>query len=268
MHIVVCIKQILDPEIPPRDFRIDSTAKEAVQGNAPLVIGPFDLNALEVALQLKERHAGTKITVLTLGAETAIEALRQALAMGTDQAVLVSHEGIAHQDATITARVLGRAITRLDSVDLILTGRQAGDWDRGQVGVLLAEELDLPCIPFAPRLTILDRSAQVERETTGSGYTVFETPLPAVISITNAEDNAPRFPKVKDIMMARRKLVTRWSASDLGLQPEEVGPAAQRVEIIDLFIPHQESSCEIIEGESAAEKAHKLFKRLVELKLI
>ena len=267
MQIVVCIKQILDPELPARDFRIDPERREAVKDNLPLVVNPFDLNAVEVAVQLKEVHPGSKVTVITLDEEEAQTGLRQALSMGADQAVLVAPERVDSLDPSITARVLARAIARIGTYDLILTGRQAGDWDRGLVGLLLAEELGLPCVPFAPRLTIHNGTARVERETP-EGYAVIETPLPAVVTITNAEDNAPRFPKLKDTMMARRKPLTRWSIADLGLTPDEVGPSARRVEILDLAIPSLERECEIIEGETGAEKGQKLMTRLQELKVI
>src|SRR5690606_28846050 len=154
MHIAVCIKQILDPEISPRAFKIDPVRKVADPGTASLVIGPFDLNALEVAIQLKERHGG-KVTVLTLGSEKAKEALRRALAMGADAAVLIDDSQVAAKEPSVAARALAAAIRKLEPVDLVLTGRQSGEWDFGQVGALLAEELGMPFVAFVPRLDVV-----------------------------------------------------------------------------------------------------------------
>src|SRR5690625_4947742 len=121
MHIVVCVKQILDPEIAPRAFKINPDTKLAEQGGASLVIGPFDLNALEVAIQLKDKHGG-KVTVVTMGTEKAQEALRRALAMGADEAVLLADDVFAEREPAVTAKALAAAIGTLEGVDLILCG--------------------------------------------------------------------------------------------------------------------------------------------------
>ncbi|HLT58921.1 MAG TPA: electron transfer flavoprotein subunit beta/FixA family protein [Limnochordales bacterium] len=266
MHIAVCVKQILDPEISPRAFKIDPVRKEAVPGSGSLVIGPFDLNALEVAVQLKERYGG-RVTVLTLGSEKAKEALRRALAMGADAAVLIDDGQVAAKEPSVTARVLAAAIRRLDSVDLVLCGRQSGEWDFGQVGALLAEELGMPFVPFVPRLEVDGQVLRLEREAEG-GLAVVEAPRPCVASITNANDNVPRLPKVKDIMMANRKPITTYTAADLGLGEAEAGDAANRLEVLELFIPEVKSECEFVEGDSGAEKGVNLARKLVERKVI
>ncbi len=266
MHIAVCVKQILDPEISPRAFKIDRERKVADAGGASMVIGPFDLNALEVAIQLKERHGG-QVTVLTLGTDKAKDALRRALAMGADAAVLIDESQFAANEPSVTARILAAAIRKLGGVDLVLTGRQSGEWDFGQVGALLAEELKMPFVPFVPRLDAQGAGLRLEREADG-GIVVVEAPRPCVASITNATDNVPRLPKVKDIMMANRKPITTYGAADLGLGPDESGEAANRLEVLDLFIPEVKSECEFIEGENGAEKGANLARKLVERKVI
>jgi len=266
MHIAVCIKQILDPEISPRAFKIDPERKTADPGSASMVIGPFDLNALEVAIQLKERHGGT-VTVLTLGSEKAKEALRRALAMGADQAVLIDETQVAALEPSVTARALAAAIRKLGAVDLVLCGRQSGEWDFGQVGALLAEELGMPFVPFVPRLDVQGDKLRLEREADG-GLVVVEAPRPCVASITNANDNQPRLPKVKDIMMANRKPITTYGPADLGLGAGDVGAEANRLEVLELFIPEVKSECEFVEGEDGAEKGVNLARKLLERKVI
>lgn len=261
MHVVVCIKQVIDPEIPARAFRIAADQKSVERGSASLVIGPFDLNALEVAVQLKERH-GARVTAVTMGGEQAREALKRALAMGADAAVLIEDAGRPTDPATV-ARALAAAVRKLDDVRLVLCGRQDGDWDFGQVGGLLADQLGWAFVPYVPRLTVEGDSIRLEREMDG-GRAVLETGGPVVASVTNASDNVPRLPKVRDIMMAGRKPITAWSLADLGLG--EPGP--ERLELLGLFIPEVKGECEFIEGDSGAEKGARLAQRLAELKLL
>src|SRR6266567_8324480 len=149
MNLVVCLKQILDPEIPARDFRIDPVKREAERGAASLVTNIFCENALETALQFRERIGSGKITVLSFGAATAEDSLRKALAMKADAAALVLNDGHPHPDPLTVARVLAAGIRKLGGFDVVLVGRESGDWGAGQTGGLLAEELGMPCISFA-----------------------------------------------------------------------------------------------------------------------
>lgn len=262
MHVAVCIKQILDPEISPRAFKIDPETKRAEQGGASLVIGPFDLNALEVAVQLKEKH-GAKVTVLTFGREKAQEALRRALAMGADEAVHVVDDAPG-REPSVTAKVLAAALRTLGEVDLILCGRQSGEWDDGQVPGLLAEELKLPYVPFVPRLEPTGDGFRLERES-DRGMAVVQAPKGVVASVTNAQDNSPRLPKVRDIMMANRKPIRKTTPAELGVADALGG---ERVEVLDLFIPQVDSECELIEGDDGVQKAANLVQKLLERKVI
>src|SRR5438105_6367527 len=152
MNILVCLNQILGPEIPVRDFRVDPIKREAERGAAALVTNIFCENALETALQFRERTNDARITVLSYGAPTAEDSLRKALAMRADAAVLVINDGHPHPDPLTVARVLGAATRKLGTFDLIMAGREAGDWGAGQTGGLIAEELSLPCVSFVDRI--------------------------------------------------------------------------------------------------------------------
>src|SRR3979409_2645327 len=156
MNILVCLKQILDPEIPARDFRIDPVKREAERGSANLVTNIFCENALETALQFKEKIGNGSITVLSYGAPTAEDSLRKARAMKADAAALIVNDGNANPDPLTTARVLAAAIRKLGTFDLIMVGREAGDWGAGQTGALIAEELGLPCVSFVDRIESSD----------------------------------------------------------------------------------------------------------------
>jgi|ERR1041385_377567 electron transfer flavoprotein beta subunit len=255
MNILVCLKQILDPEIPPRDFRVDAERLEAQRGSAGLVMNIFCANALETALQFRER-AGGKITALSFGNDTAEEVLRKALALCVDNAVLVVQDMTpdsvkSHRaEPMFVARVLAAAARKLGDFDLILTGREAGDWGEGQTGGLLAEELGRPCVFFAEHLeqSPSNPKALLARRQIENGIEVLEATCPFVATVTNHEHNVPRIAKTRDVMMAYRQPLTRFTLAELGLSSESQASVA--AEVIGLTIPLKESRCEFAVGET------------------
>lgn len=265
MHIIVCIKQIIDPEIPFHLFRIDPVAKRQVQGTHPLVISTYDEVAVEVALQLKEKVGG-RVTILTMGRKEALQALHQALAMGADDAVLLSDSHFEDLDAFGKARVLAAGVRKIGQFDLVLCGRQAGDVELGLVGPFLAGELGIPCVPLVANFETVNNTLRLKRPIE-TGYEILETSLPFLATITNDTSNIPRYASVKGIRAAMRMPVSCWSAADLGLSPTVLAETP-RIEIDELFIPQREMRCEIIEGQSGAEKARNLAARLKALGLI
>ncbi len=258
MNILVCMKQILDPEVPARDFRIDPRRKEAERGAANLVTNIFCENALETALQFRER-AGGKIAALTLGPPSAEDVLRKALAMKADVAALVINEVNPQPDPLVVAQALAAAARRLGAFDLILTGRESGDWGAGQTGGLLAEELGMPCVSFVDSIESAGATVRVKRQT-DSGFEIIEVQTPAVLTITNDEHNVPRIPKVRDVMQAHRQAITTWTLADLG-----VDPTNRYYEIAELSIPRKESECEFVGGDSLEQKVDAFARRLLEV---
>lgn len=266
MNILVCLKQILDPEIPARDFRIDPVKRVAEQGAANLVTNIFCENALETALQLRERAgaAGGKIAVLSYGQPTAEDSLRKALAMKADQAALVLAEGNSNPDPLTIARVLAAAIRKLGSFDLIMTGREAGDWGAGQTGALLAEELQLPCVSFVDSIEPADVGFRLKRQT-DTGWEVIEAKPPVVVTVTNDERNVPRIPKVRDVMMSYRQPLTKWTLEELGADAVEARAGNSYYEVRELFTPQKETSCEFMTGDTLDEKVEAFARRIVEV---
>jgi electron transfer flavoprotein beta subunit len=262
MNIIVCIKQILDPEIPSRDFRVDGAKREAERGSANLVANIFCENALETALQIREAHGG-KITAITCGPEGAEDVLRKALALTANDAVLVVNDATAHADPLFVARSLAAAIRKVGAFDVVLVGREAGDWGAGQTGGLLAEELGLPCISFAESLApgSIAGTVQVKRQT-DSGWELLESATPLVVTITNHEKNVPRIPKTRDVMQSYRKPLSKWSLADLGVDPASAGTY---YEVAELFIPGKESQCEFITGDTLEDKIEAFARRLSEV---
>lgn len=266
MHIIVCMKQVIDPEVPPHLFQIDPEEKKQIRGRQPLVISDYDEVAIEIALQLKEKTDG-KVTVVTVGGEETQESLHQALAMGADEAIRVTDPAFEGADSFGKARILAAALRKVGEFDAVLCGRQAGDVELGLVGPFLAEELGLPCATLIANLDLEDDKVRLKRPT-DLGYDILEAPLPFLATATNDESNVPRYASVRGIMRARKATIPVWSAEDLGLDPAQVGPQAAQLYMDELFVPRREMVCELIEGESGAEKAKKLVSRLKEDKLI
>ena len=266
MHIVVCIKQIIDPEIPPHVFQIDPVAKKQIRGRQVLVISTFDEVALEVALQMKEKEDGT-VTALTIGESQAVEALHAALAMGADEAVLVSDPAFENTDSFGTAHILAAALQKVGEFDAVLCGRQAGDVEMGLVGPFLAEKVGLPCVTLAANMEAGDGTTRLRRPIEG-GYEVLETATPFLATIMNDDSNIPRYVSVRGLRKAMRSEVPVWSAADLGLDPAKLGSETAKIELEELFVPKREIRCEFIEGETGSETGKQLALRLRELKLI
>ena len=244
-----------------RDFQIDSDRLEAEASSAGLVTNIFCENALETALQFREGIGEGTITALSFGQESAEDSLRKALAMKVDEACLVVTEGHAHPDPAATAQVLATAIKKLGEFDLIVTGRESGDWGTGQVGGCLAEQLSAPCISFVDEVKAAADGFEVRRQTE-IGWERFHTPRPLVVTITNSEKNLPRIPKTRDIMMSHRRALTKWTLQDLGLSADLLEPANCGVRVVDLFVPIKNNTCEFVDGDSLDAKIECLAEKL------
>lgn len=267
VNIIVCLKQILDPLIPVRDFRIDAELRAAVQGSASLVTNIFCENALETALQLRER-AGGKITVLAFGAPSAEDSLRKALAMKADDAVLVVNDGCAHPDPMAVARALAAAIRKIGAFDLVMVGRESGDWGAGQTGGLLAEELGVASVSFVDAIEAADGESHLKlhlKRQTDTGWERIAAPTPLVVTVTNDEHNVPRIPKTRDVMMSYRQPLAKWTLDELGIDAAAVRAGGDYYRVVDLSIPVRETKCELVSGDSLEDKVSDLAARILQV---
>ena len=266
MNMIVCVKQVIDPEAPPSSFKVDAAGNKVVPppGVSP-VISPFDENAVEAALRIKDARGG-KITVLSLGTNLRREVVKKPLSMGADELVLLEDEAFADGDSHSTAYALAMAIKKIGDYDLVFCGRQAADWDAGQVGSGIAEMLGLPGVTLARKVTSTDGKARVER-VTADGYEVVEVPLPAVITVSN-ELGEPRYPTIKGIMAAKKIEPVIWKPADIGVAPSRVGAAGRRATLLKLFQPVHEGKCDLIAGESPEEAGVNLALKLREARLL
>ena len=266
MNMIVCVKQVIDPEAPPSSFKVDAAGNKVVPppGVSP-VISPFDENAVEAALRIKDARGG-KITVISLGTNLLREVVKKPLSMGADEIILLEDEAFADGDSHSTAYALAMAIKKIGDYDLIFCGRQAADWDAGQVGSGIAEMLGLPAVTLARKVASTDGKARVER-VTADGYEVVEVPLPALITVSN-ELGEPRYPTIKGIMAARKIEPVIWKPADIGVEPSRVGAAGRRARLLKLFQPVHEGKCDFIAGESPEEAGVNLALKLREARLL
>ena len=264
INIIVCVKQVMDPETPASAFKVDTDTNKVIpaQGIPPVVNG-FDENAVEAALRLKDGGNVDKITVISVGNNFVMDVMKKPLSMGADELILVQDDAVSELDAFATANTLAKAIARVGEYDLILCGRQASDWDQAHVPIGVAELLGLPCITLAQKLDVADGGITVQRTLT-DGYEVVESQLPVVVTVSN-ELGEPRYPNLRGIMQASRKTPTILSPADLGLDEDSLAP---RLTLTELFIPVSDKQVEIIEGEDEADAGRKLALRLREEKLI
>ena len=267
MHFVVCAKQIPDPETPPSAFRIDASTNAVVPapGIAP-VLSQFDAIAAEAALRIKEASEDVKITVVSMGQESAQAAIKQVLAMGADEGLLLDDPAFLGGDSYTTARVLSTAVQKLGDVEAVFCGRQAADWDMGQVGLGIATLLGWPAAIIAKDVQVADGRMSATR-VMADGFESVAMPLPAVVTVSN-ELGDPRYPKLQQIMRAARKTVTSWGAADLDLDPSTVGEAGSRLKLERLFIPEVGGEVELIDGETTQEQAAGLVAKLREAKIL
>jgi len=266
VNMIVCCKQVIDPEAPPASFKVDTAANKVVppQG-VPPVISPFDEQAVEAALRVKDAQGG-KITAISLGINLLRDVVKKPLSMGADELVLLEDEAFVEGDSWSTAYALAMAIKKIGEYDLIFCGRQAADWDSGQVGSGIAEILGLPNVTLAKKIDITDGKARVER-VTADGFEVVEVSLPALITVSNELGEA-RYPTIRGIMTAKRKEPTIWKPADIGVDPSQVGAAGRRARLLKLFQPVHEGTCEIVEGETVEEAAANLALKLREAKVL
>jgi electron transfer flavoprotein beta subunit len=262
MNIIVCIKQIQDPEIPASKFRLDEEGKKVVPPEGiPPVINPYDGQAVELAVRIKEKHGG-QITALTIGDNSASRVVKHALAMGADEGILLKDPAFEDSGSFATAYILSQAIRQIKEFDLILCGRQAADWDEGSVGTILAENLKLPLITLAESADFDEGRWRVKRVIL-DGYQVFAAPPPVVLTVSH-ELGPPRLPSGWGIITASKKEIPVWDAKSIDAEPSQIGSKASRKKLVRLSIPARERKGEKIEGKEPDERAGKLVEKLRE----
>ncbi|RKX57839.1 MAG: electron transfer flavoprotein subunit beta [Thermodesulfobacteriota bacterium] len=265
MHIVVCTKHTPDTEA---KMSVDG-AGNISWGESPLIINPWDEYAVEAALLLREKYDG-KVTVVSVGPEEAVEALKHAIAMGCDEAIRVWDDACQGADTLATSYVLARTIEKIGDADLILFGKSAIDAQTWQTGAAVARRLGMPALMYTIKIAELDpdgKTITVER-LLEEGRQIVTAPLPAVVGTTKGI-NEPRYTSFIGIRKAAKMAYPLWSLDEVGAEIERVGAAGAAVRWPQVFMPPvREGEAEIIAGETIEESVSLLIDRLMEEKVI
>lgn len=260
MNIIVCIKQVPDTT----EVKINPETNTLIREGVPSIINPVDENAIEAALQIREKQGG-KVTVITMGPPQADEVLKTAIAMGVDDIMLISDRALAGSDTWATSYTLAQAIKKIGDYDLILCGKQAIDGDTAQVGPGIAEWLGIPQVTFAVKIEVNENKAKVERLLEEVNEVV-ETPLPAVITVVK-QINEPRMPSLKGMMKAKKMEIKPLTAKDISADSKNIGLNGSPTQVIKIFTPPPKGGGEILEGEPG-EIVDKLIAKIKERKII
>ena len=261
MRIVVCVKQVPASN----ETRLDPVTHTIIREGAEAILNPFDAFAVEEAVRLRARCGGS-ITAITMGIPAAEAMLRRVVAVGADEAILLTDRAFAGSDTLATARTLAQALRKAGLPDLILCGRMATDGDTAQVGPMLAENLGIPHVSDVAAIEAVEEGALVLRRLTDDGYARVRVPLPALLTVLK-EINVPRLPSISGIFRGEAADIAVWNRESLGLSPEETGLSGSATRVVRTQRPDLTRRAEVMEG-TPAQQAVALLKRLREQRFI
>lgn len=244
MQIIVCIKQVPNTA----DVRIDPSTNTLIREGVESIVNPFDMYAIEESIRLREKYGG-KITVISMGPMQAQDALKEAVSMGIDEAVLLSDRAFAGSDTLATSYTLANAIKKIGQFDLIICGKQASDGDTAQVGPGIAVHLDLPQITYVRKIEeVKEKYIRVER-LLEEGYEVIESSLPALITVVK-EINEPRLPSLKGKIKASKMTIPVWNAGEIQADTDRIGLRGSPTVVNKIFSPPKRPGGKILKGEA------------------
>jgi len=263
LKIVVTVKQVPDTNA---EKTFDASTKRLNRTTIENVLNPFDEYAIEEALRLKEQLGGdTTVTILTMAPESGREVVRKALAMGADDAAMLSAAELGGSDTMATAYALASALKKI-GFDLVLTGTQSTDAINSVVPAAIAEHLGVPCLTYARKVTVTEGKVEIQRETE-SGYLRVQAPLPALISVTKSA-NEPRYPSLKGIMGAKKKEIKALTLADVGVDPAKVGDGGSRTAVESFAPVGARAKGTVIQSSDGADAARQIVDFLIAKKVI
>lgn len=243
MNVIVCIKQVPNTT----QVRINPETNTLIREGVECIINPFDMYAIEEGLRLREKIGG-KVTVISMGPPQAEEALKEAVSLGCDEAILITDRRFAGSDTWATSYVLSEAIRKIGSFSIILCGKQASDGDTAQVGPGISTHLGIPQVTYVKKIEkINEKSSRVERMTE-EGFEIIETPLPSLLTVVK-EINEPRLPSLKGKMRAKKAEITKWNAEDLNCDFDKIGLDGSPTRVVKIFTPPPRKGGIILKGE-------------------
>lgn len=255
MNIVVCLKQVPATT----EVRINPQTNTLIREGVNNQINPFDTYALEEGVRIKGKYGG-KVTAISMGPPQAEVALREAIAVGVDDAILLSDPAFAGADTLATSYTLARAIIKIGAYDLIICGRQTFDGDTGQVAPELAEQLGIPFVAYVSKIEAVGDGYMRIQRMVEDGHQVIELSLPGVISVVK-EINVPRLPSLRGQIRAKSATIPIWTARDLDADLDRVGLSGSATQVVKIFFPERTGKGELLEG-SPEEQAEQLVEKL------
>lgn len=244
MNILVCAKQVPNTN----EVKIDPIKGTLIRDGVESILNPDDANALEEALKIKDRYKDVKITVITMGPPQANEMLRECMAMGADDAVLLSDRAFGGADTWATSNTISAAIKKIGNYDIIFAGRQAIDGDTAQVGPQIAERLNIPQVTYVQNFEINENEITVHRQLE-NGYEIIKVKTPVLLTAVK-ELNKPRYMNVKRIYDAYKKEIPVWSANDIAVDKDTIGLKASPTKVFRSFTPDPKGKGVMLEGSS------------------
>ncbi len=258
MNIIVCLKQVPATT----EVKMNKETNTLIRENNESIINPFDTYAVEEGLCIKDEHGG-KVTALSMGMPFVADLLKETIALGVDEGVLLSDRAFAGADTLATSYALSMGVKKLGQYDLIICGKQATDGDTAQVGPSLAEKLGIPHTTYVRKIEEIREGYIRCQRMTEDGYEVIEMPLPAIITVVK-EINEPRLPSIKNMMRAKKAVVSILTAEDVGADIEKCGLKGSPTQVVQTFVPVHNVNSEMIEGEPE-EQAKKLVEKLLSM---
>ncbi|MGE5894913.1 MAG: electron transfer flavoprotein subunit beta/FixA family protein [bacterium] len=261
MKILVCVKQVPDTA----EVRINPETNTLIREGVPSIINPFDLHAVEAALRIKEQNPAATVTVVTMGPPQAEEALRETIAMGADDAVLLTDRAFAGSDTWATGYTLSRAAQTL-GFDLIFCGKQAIDGDTAQVGPEMAEFLNIPHVAYVNKIEAIEGERIIIHRMMDDGYDVVETSTPVLMTVVR-EINEPRLPSLKGKMRAKKAEIRKMTHKDINADQSILGLNGSPTQVKNIFAPEVKKDRKMITG-STEEAVSQLMNELKNLKCV
>lgn len=262
MKIIVCVKQVPDTN----EVRIDPVKGTLIREGVPSILNPDDANALEAALKIKDENKDVVVEVISMGPPQATAMLRECLAMGADNAYLLSDRAFGGADTCATSTTIAAGIKKIGDADIIFAGRQAIDGDTAQVGPQVAQRLDVPVVTYVQDVDLSDGKCRVQRQLE-DGYEVIEVKTPCLLTCVK-ELNEPRYMSIGGIVDAYEKEITVWNHEDVNLDPKDCGLSASPTQVFRSFTPETKGKGEMIPAGSVSEMASTLVKKLQEKHII
>ncbi|MEL7647677.1 MAG: electron transfer flavoprotein subunit beta/FixA family protein [Sedimentibacter sp.] len=257
MKIIVCVKQVPDTS----EVKIDNKKGTLIRDGVQSILNPYDATALEEALKIKDKYSDTTVTVITMGPPQAKEILQECIAMGADDAVLLSDRALGGSDTWATSNALSAGIKKLGEYSIIFTGQQSIDGETAQVGPQLAEKLGLPQVTYVTEFELLDDKLLKLKRELDNGYEIIKIKMPCVIS-TMKELNIPRYMSVKGILKGANFDIKTYNSADIGVDLTSVGLEASPTKVSKTFVSIQTSKGIMIKGDTPEELAENLLKKL------